>query len=163
MDDTKAWRCAVYSWRRGHYVKEAIVTDRQRTILIVDDEAHIVHIIRYKLEREGFRVVTAGDGQEGYELAQELSPDLIVTDFQMPVLSGFEMCVKLHGSDATADTPVIMVTARGHKISPSELAKTNIRQMMCKPFSARELMGVIAELLQELGDGDVSHEGMNAA
>jgi len=138
------------------------VSQRRKTILIVDDEAHIVHIIRYKLEREGFVVVTAGDGQEGYELAQSTDPDLIVTDFQMPVLSGYEMCVKLHKSDATADTPVVMVTARGHKLSPSELAATNIRQMMCKPFSARELLGVIGELLLESRGGE-PREGVSAA
>lgn len=135
---------------------------RNKTIMIVDDEAHIVHIIRYKLEREGYHVVTAGDGQEAYDLAQSVNPDLIVTDFQMPVLSGYEMCVKLHESDITADTPVVMVTARGHKLSPKDLAETNIRQMMCKPFSARELLIVIGELLNEAG-GDESMEGANAA
>jgi DNA-binding response OmpR family regulator len=124
---------------------------KKKTILIIDDEAHIVHIIRYKLERAGYAVVTAGDGQEAYELAQTLNPDLIVTDFQMPVLSGYEMCVKLHESEVTADTPVVMVTARGHKLSPSELAETNIRQLMSKPFSARELLAVIGELLLEAG------------
>lgn len=135
---------------------------RNQTILIVDDEAHIVHIIRYKLEREGYNIVTANDGQEAYDLAQSVNPDLIVTDFQMPVLSGYEMCVKLHDSDVTADTPIVMVTARGHKLSPNELAETNIRQLMCKPFSARELIVVIDELLNESGnDGTV--EGANAA
>ena len=133
-----------------------------KTILIVDDEAHIVHIIRYKLEREGYHVVTAADGQEAYDLAQSLDPDLIVTDFQMPVLSGYEMCVKLHASDLTADTPVVMVTARGHKLSAKELEATNIRQMMCKPFSARELLVVIGELLNEADPGG-SLEGASAA
>jgi DNA-binding response OmpR family regulator len=125
--------------------------ERKKSILIVDDEVHIVHILRYKLEREGYEVHTAGDGQEAYDLAQTLDPDLIVTDFQMPVLSGFEMCVKLHGSEVTADTPVVMVTARGHKLSPSELMKTNIRQLISKPFGARELLAVIGELLMESG------------
>ncbi len=135
---------------------------RPKTIMIVDDEAHIVHIIRYKLEREGYNVVTASDGQEAYDLAQLEDPDLIVTDFQMPVLSGYEMCVKLHDSDVTADTPIVMVTARGHKLSAKELAETNIRQMMCKPFSARELLVVVGELLNEAG-GDEAIEGANAA
>tara|TARA_R110002111_G_scaffold38065_1_gene72717 strand:+ start:194 stop:610 length:417 start_codon:yes stop_codon:yes gene_type:complete len=138
------------------------VSTPAKTILIVDDEAHIVHIIRYKLEREGYNVVTAADGQEAYDLAQTVDPDLIVTDFQMPVLSGYDMCVKLHTSDITADTPVVMVTARGHKLSPKELAETNIRQMMCKPFSARELLVVIGELLNEANEGG-SVEEANAA
>jgi len=138
------------------------LSEHKKTILIVDDEAHIVHIIRYKLEREGYEVVTAGDGQEAYDLAQKLDPDLIVTDFQMPLLSGYEMCVKLHKSDVTADTPVVMVTARGHKLSPSELAKTNIRQLMSKPFSARELLAVVGELLLDSG-GDELRGDANAA
>lgn len=138
------------------------MSERKKTILIVDDEAPIVHIIRYKLEREGYEVVTAGDGQEAYDLAQSLNPDLIVTDFQMPVLSGYEMCIKLRASEVTADIPVVMVTARGHKLSPKELAETNIRQMICKPFSARELLVVIGELLLESGGGE-SMEGANAA
>ncbi len=134
----------------------------QKTILIVDDESHIVHIIRYKLEREGYNVVTASDGQEAYDLAQSVDPDLIVTDYQMPVLSGYDMCVKLHASDVTADTPVVMVTARGHKLSAQEMAETNIRQMMSKPFSARELLVVVGELLNEAG-GDEPIEEANAA
>jgi len=138
------------------------LSERKKTILIVDDEAHIVHIIRYKLEREGYEVVTAGDGQEAYNLAQTKDPDLIVTDFQMPVLSGYEMCVKLHGSEVTADTPVVMVTARGHKLSPGDLAETNIRQLMSKPFSARELLAVIGGLLLESDGGDL-RGGANAA
>lgn len=141
---------------------EAIVSKFGKTILIVDDEPHIVHIIRFKLERTGYTVHTAEDGQEGFELAQALDPDLIVTDYQMPVLSGYEMCVKLHASDLTADTPVVMVTARGHKLSAQELEQTNIRQMLCKPFSARELLSVIEGLLLESGGHD-SQEGANAA
>ncbi len=133
-----------------------------RTILIVDDEPHIVHVIRYKLERAGYHVDTAEDGEAGYELAQQLDPDLIVSDFQMPVLSGYDMCVKLYGSDLTADTPVVMVTARGHKLSPEELAETNIRQLLCKPFSARELLNVIEGLLYESGGYDSAGEA-NAA
>ena len=133
-----------------------------KTILIVDDEPHIVHILRYKLERTGYRVETAEDGEAGYELAQELDPDLIVTDFQMPIQTGYEMSVKLHDSELTMDTPVVMVTARGHKLTPTELAKTNIRQLMCKPFSARELLAVIEELLLESG-GHESKDEADAA
>lgn len=149
-------------FRCGCLARRRSLSERKKTILIVDDEAPIVHIIRYKLEREGYEVVTAGDGQEAYDLAQSLDPDLIVTDFQMPVLSGYEMCIKLHESEVTADTPVVMVTARGHKLSPKELAETNIRQILCKPFSARELLIAIGELLNEAG-GDESMEGANAA
>ncbi len=134
------------------------MTERAKTILIVDDEPHIVHIIRYKLERSGYRVEVADDGEAGFETAQTLDPDLIVTDFQMPVLSGYEMCVKLHASELTADTPVIMVTARGHKLSAEELEKTNIRQMLCKPFSARELLDVIGELLSDSDSGENGYQ-----
>lgn len=131
-------------------------------ILLVEDEPHIVHVIRYKLERAGYHVESAEDGETGYELAQTFRPDLIVTDFQMPVVSGYDMCVRLHDSDDTADTPIVMVTARGHKLSPEQLARTNIRQLMCKPFSARELLRVVEELLFDDGRPGASGEA-NAA
>jgi len=115
-------------------------------ILVVDDDLHMVHILSYKLRREGYEVISACNGQEGYDLACQAKPDLVVTDFQMPLMSGFEMAVKLRANRDTAGLPVIMLTARGHKIPPGDLAQTNTRSLMAKPFSARELIQNIAEL-----------------
>lgn len=116
-------------------------------ILVVDDDLHMVHAISYKLRQQDYEVFTAHNGRDGFDLACQCKPDLVVTDFQMPVMSGFEMAVLLGSSPESSELPVIMLTARGHKIPPAEMAKTNIKALMAKPFSSRELIHKIAEYL----------------
>lgn len=118
-----------------------------RKILLADDEAYVTSILAMKLQQLGDEVVIASDGQESFDLACEHMPRLVVTDFQMPNLSGYEMAVKLKENEATAHIPVLMLTARGHLLSAAELAKTNICGLMPKPFSARELIGRIEEII----------------
>lgn len=118
-----------------------------KKILVVDDDLHMVHAISYKLRQQGYEVFTAHNGRDGFSLACQNKPDLVVTDFQMPLLSGFEMAIQLRSSPDTSELPLIMLTARGHKIPPAELMKTNIKALMAKPFSSRELVQKIAEQL----------------
>ena len=118
-----------------------------KLVLVADDELHLTHIVQFKLEQAGLRVMTANDGEEAFALAQEHLPDLVITDYQMPVLDGYDFCVKLREHTATSAIPVLMLTARGHKLSPSQLARTNIGYLMAKPFSAHELMDKALELL----------------
>ena len=108
--------------------------------LLVDDEPHVTHLVSYKLKQENIEVVTAQDGAEAFRLACENSPNLVITDLQMPVLSGYEMSVKLRANRETANIPILMLAARGHTLSDEKLAKTNIKQLMSKPFSIRELI-----------------------
>ncbi len=126
------------------------------TILIVDDEVHVIHVLKRKFESCGFTVVTGRSGKEGFNLAREHQPALILTDFQMPQGSGLDMAMRLKESSDTADIPLIMLTARGHKISAAELARTNIRLLKDKPFSARELVKHVQEELA----GSAATEGM---
>jgi len=116
------------------------------TILIADDEPHIRQVVGSKLRRAGFDVVEASNGQDALALAQEHIPRVIVTDFQMPVMTGYEMSLKLIEDQITADIPIILLTARGHKLLPSELAQTGIRHLMSKPFAPRELLAYVQEL-----------------
>ena len=69
--------------------------DTNKTILVADDESHILHVVSLKLRNAGYRVVTARDGQEALELAQQEHPDLLITDYHMPQLSGLELCQRL--------------------------------------------------------------------
>ena len=124
------------------------------TILIVDDEPHVIYVVKFKLENAGYNVITADNGKLAYILACEHLPVLVVTDFQMPGGSGLELATRLKANPETSDIPIIMVTARGHRIAPTELTTTNIKQVMAKPFSPRELIGHIHELLQ----GKISDE-----
>src|SRR5262249_22049206 len=94
------------------------------TVLLADDDAPITCVVAQKLRSAGFTVVTAGDGAEAYDLACKICPALIVTDLQMPQLSGLELAQKLKQTPQTASTPVIMLTARGYILEPGMTART---------------------------------------
>ncbi len=111
-----------------------------KTILVVDDEPHITHVLALKLRGAGFTVETAGDGEEGFEMARQIVPDLIITDLQMPYLTGLEMCQKLRSTPETEKIPALLLTARGYGLSPEDLATTNILEMLSKPFGPREVL-----------------------
>src|SRR3954468_24922954 len=87
-----------------------------RTILLADDETHILNVVSLKLRNAGFRVRTASDGQEALDLALQETPDLLITDYHMPMLSGLELCRRLRQNPATAGVPAIMLTARGYQL-----------------------------------------------
>lgn len=118
-----------------------------KTVLIVDDERHITSIMRRRLEEAGFRVVEARNGVEALELAPKVCPDAVVTDLQMPRISGLELAVALTQLPATKNIPVIMLTGRSHYVSEAVLGKTNIRQIIEKPFSARQVVEAVEALL----------------
>lgn len=138
-----------------------------KKILVVDDELHITQILAFKLKKAGLAVVTANDGEEGVRLACEHLPDLIVSDYQMPVVNGFELAKHLYSDAATAHIPILMLTGRVHKLSPSELAKTNIQALLAKPFSAREVLAKVEELIcllrSESTNAKSNFRGMAAA
>jgi len=116
-------------------------------ILLADDEAHITCVVGQKLRSAGFGVTTARDGEEAFELACKVRPALIVTDLQMPRLSGLELAVRLKQTPQTARTPLVMLTARGYILEPQAIAQTNIRHLLAKPFSAREVLRLVVELV----------------
>lgn len=115
--------------------------------MLADDEAYVTTTLAMKLRKAGYEVITASNGEEGFMLASQNLPDLIVTDYQMPILSGFEMAAKLKQEERTAGVPLIMLTARGHHLSAEQLAQTNIRVLLAKPFSAMEVVAKVDELL----------------
>ena len=119
------------------------------TVLIADDEPHIRHLVGTKLKLAGYNVLVASNGQDCLELAREHHPSLIVTDFQMPMLSGFEMSQALAEDQSTANIPIILLTARGHKITQEELDTTGIRMVMDKPFGPTDLMTRVRGMLEE--------------
>ncbi|TVQ52507.1 MAG: response regulator [Phycisphaerales bacterium] len=123
-------------------------------ILVVDDEAHIVQVVSLKLRNAGFEVLTAVDGEEGLEIATRELPDLIITDFQMPYMTGLELCHALAKSPETSEIPILMLTARGYALDEEDLAKGNIKDVLSKPFSPRLIVQQVHELLSgEKRDG----------
>jgi two-component system phosphate regulon response regulator PhoB len=119
-----------------------------RTILVADDESHILHVVSLKLRNAGFRVITAQDGAEALELAVQQKPHLLITDYHMPQLSGLELCQRLKQDPATAHIPAIMLTARGYHLEPHDTEQSGILRMLSKPFSPRHLLATVNEVLE---------------
>jgi len=118
-------------------------------VLVVDDEAHIVNVVAVKLRNNDYEVIMAEDGQEAFALACEELPDIIVTDFQMPIMTGLELVEKLRQTEATKDIPVIMLTARDFSIEDGKKEELNISDCIVKPFSPRELLKIIENVLHD--------------
>ena len=117
-----------------------------KKVLVADDEAHILHVVSMKLRNAGLEVITAVDGEEALELCLSEQPSLLITDFQMPYLSGLELCKKLR--EAGQNIPAILLTARGFDIEPGEMADAGIASVLAKPFSPREVLSVVHRLLE---------------
>ncbi len=118
-------------------------------IIIADDESHITHLLSYKLKQAGHDVLVANDGQAAFDLISKILPDLVITDLQMPVMDGYEIAVKLKTQAKTQKIPLMMLTALGHKLTPQQLAATNIKHLISKPFSARDLICKATTLLKQ--------------
>ncbi len=106
-------------------------------ILVVDDEKNIVDIIKYNLKKEGYDVITAGDGEEAIKLNEEFEPDLILLDLMMPKLDGYAACRKIREK---YDTPIIMLTARAEEVDKVLGLELGADDYVTKPFGTRELM-----------------------
>jgi DNA-binding response OmpR family regulator len=122
-------------------------------VLVADDEHHIRAIIAAKLRSAGMEVVEARDGEEALALARERTPAVVVTDLQMPGMSGLEFCLRMKAEAATSRVPAIMLTARGHILEDGVVGRTNIREVMSKPFGARELVRRVEAVLRERAAG----------
>ncbi|MEE2719451.1 MAG: response regulator [Planctomycetota bacterium] len=119
-----------------------------KRILVIDDESHILHVLSLKLGKAGYEVLTAVDGEEGLHLAKESGPDLVITDIQMPYMTGIELSRALADDETTAGIPVIILTARGYALSSDDLQIQNVREVLSKPFSPRSLIELVSATLQ---------------
>jgi CheY-like chemotaxis protein len=120
-----------------------------KKVLVVDDEIHIVHVVTIKLRNNGYDVVSASDGAEAYELACSEQPDIVVTDYHMPVMSGLELIEKLRETPQTADVPVIILTARSFAVEEQRKRQLRISKCLSKPFSPKELLRDIEDVLYQ--------------
>ena len=110
----------------------------EKTVLVVEDEANIVTILTINLEKEGYRVLSAYDGQAGLELARREKPDLILLDLMLPKLNGFEVCRTLRDGGDTV--PILMLTAREEESDKVKGLELGADDYITKPFSMRELL-----------------------
>jgi two-component system, OmpR family, alkaline phosphatase synthesis response regulator PhoP len=123
-----------------------------KRILLSDDEIHIVRAMEFKLKKGGYEVEITSDGEEAWEAIQKCKPDLLITDCQMPRLSGLELIKRLRSNSQTADIPVFMLTAKGYELSQELLFdQLRVLRVIAKPFSPRELLrDVDAVMNQEI-------------
>jgi len=131
----------------------AKLSTRPQTIVVADDETHIRLVVAEKFRAAGYTVHEARDGEEALDLVHKHHPDAIVTDLQMPYMSGLELCMRLAEEARAAGTlppPTVLLTARGHVLESEQTAQTGIRRVMGKPFGVRELLEFVQTNL--LGD-----------
>ena len=117
-------------------------------ILVCDDEAHILHAVTFKLSAAGYEIIQAGNGQEAIEWLGSETPDLVVTDYQMPYVDGLELCRFLRSQPATAEVPIILLTAKALELSEESVkAQLGIEALFMKPFSPRGLLSAVQNAL----------------
>jgi two-component system phosphate regulon response regulator PhoB len=127
------------------------------TILVVEDEAALLALLRYNLERQGFHVEEATDGQEALLRIAEAKPDLVLLDWMLPAMSGIEVCRQIRRRPATRDLPVIMVTARTEDQDAVRALDTGADDYITKPFAVEALLARIRALLRR--SSNVSAKG----
>ncbi len=115
-------------------------------VLVADDEAFITNVVARKLQNAGLEVIVAMDGQEAYERAMDERPDFLITDLQMPRMSGLELCARLT-AELPEPIPTILLTAKGFEIDQSKIGSLPILRVMTKPFSPRKLLASVQEAL----------------
>ncbi|MDX2104458.1 MAG: phosphate regulon transcriptional regulatory protein PhoB [Alphaproteobacteria bacterium] len=123
-------------------------------VLVVEDEVPIITLLRYNLEREGFKVVDARDGEEAIMLAQEHRPDLVILDWMLPLLSGIEVCRRLRRLNGGGNLPIIMLTARGEEADKVRGLNAGADDYVTKPFSPSELMARVRAVLRRTKPGN---------
>ncbi len=120
-------------------------------VLVVEDEASLATMLRYNLEKQGFRVEEAADGQEAMARIAEAPPDIVLLDWMLPVMSGIEVCRQIRRRPATRDLPVIMVTARTEDQDAVRGLNTGADDYITKPFSMEALLARMRALLRRSG------------
>ncbi len=122
-------------------------------VLIVEDETALTTLLRYNLEREGYRVFEAHDGEEALIVADEAKPDVVILDWMLPHLSGIEVCRRLRGRMDMRNVPIIMLTARGEESDRIRGLDTGADDYITKPFSMTELLARLRAVMRRVRPG----------
>ncbi|MGI4817389.1 MULTISPECIES: phosphate regulon transcriptional regulator PhoB [unclassified Brevundimonas] len=125
----------------------------QPYILVMEDEDALSTLLQYNLEKEGYEVAVAQDGEEGWLMIEERQPDLVLLDWMLPKLSGIEVCRRIRSKSETRNLPIIMLTARGEEADRVRGLDTGADDYMTKPFSMTELTARMRAVLRRLRPG----------
>ena len=123
---------------------------RKPLILLVEDEVPLMTLLRYNLEKEGYRAAEARDGEEALMLANEETPELVLLDWMLPKVSGIEVCRRLRNRAETRNVPIIMLTARGEEADRVRGLDTGADDYITKPFSMTELLARVRAVLRRI-------------
>ena len=119
-------------------------------VLVVEDEAALADLLKYNLEKEGYQVRVAMDGEEALVAAEERSPDLVLLDWMLPKASGVEVCRRLRARQETRNTPIVMLTARGEESDRVRGLDIGADDYITKPFSMTELLARLRAVMRRI-------------
>lgn len=119
-------------------------------VLLIEDDLNITELVRYNLERANYSIETVADGEDGLYMAMQDTPDLILLDWMLPNVSGLEICRQLRRNSATANVPIIMLTARADEPDRVQGLETGADDYVVKPFSPKELIARIQAVLRRV-------------
>jgi two-component system phosphate regulon response regulator PhoB len=122
-------------------------------VLVVEDEDALAQLLKYNLEKEGYRVTVAMDGEEALVAAQENAPDLVVLDWMLPKAGGIEVCRRLRARQETRNTPIVMLTARGEETDRVRGLDMGADDYVTKPFSMTELLARLRAVMRRIRPG----------
>jgi DNA-binding response OmpR family regulator len=122
-----------------------------KRVLIADDEPNIVLSLEFLMKQAGYEIRVVHDGEEALRVVREWKPDLVLLDIMLPLRDGFEVCQKIREDPETAETRIIMITAKGREVEIAKGLALGADAYVTKPFSTKEL---VAQVRQTLGVGD---------
>ncbi|MEZ4220351.1 MAG: response regulator [Polyangiaceae bacterium] len=134
---------------RLHALLATRMISAREHILVVDDSAAVRHLVADCLRRQGFRIETAVDGQDGLDKAQGEVPDLVLTDYDMPRMTGFQFVHALRRDESTRDVPIVMLTARESKRDQAQMRAAGLTSYLVKPFSTDKCIAIVERVLAE--------------
>lgn len=120
-----------------------------KRILAVDDEPHILKLVSFSLRAKGFEVIEASDGLSAVDIAEKELPDLILMDVMMPACDGYEACRRIKANPATANIPVVMLTAKTQVTEQKAGLDAGALDYICKPFTPKDLVAQVNAFLGE--------------
>ena len=121
-----------------------------KRLLLVEDDRQLAELVRFHFDRAGYDVTRTGDGEEALILAEEVRPDLVILDWMIEGISGIEVCRRLRRRQATANLPIIMLTARGEENDRVRGLETGADDYLTKPFSPKELVARAGAVLRRV-------------
>ncbi|GAA0734635.1 response regulator transcription factor [Clostridium oceanicum] len=121
-----------------------------KKVLMVDDEEHICELVKFNIEKNGYKCICANDGLEGLKMAKEERPNLILLDLMLPGMDGYEVCKEIRKDSNISNTPIIMITAKSEELDKILGLELGADDYITKPFSVREMIARVKAVLRRV-------------